>query len=195
MASQPDTDAQDALAAPIRKPALFAWLDILGEPIRVTNAPYSVTFTDTGDADLDDQTFDAVDARLVSVSPVRIREDGTETVTLQLSGLAGVDDELMTAIGDKANFQGRDCRLWRAMLDPGTFRRIGTVWTLITGYMNVPKILGDQTQQVIQLEVESYLGFLKRASGRTYLDQQDFDPDDHSAALAIAIANGAGNRG
>src|SRR5690606_4631556 len=129
----------------------------------VTNAPYGVELADTGDEDLDGHVFDAVDARLVSISPVRIREDGTETVTLQLSGLAGVDDELMTSLGNKANYQGRDCRLWRAMLDPNTFGRIGAVWPYFTGYMNVPKIVGDQEHQVIQLEVESYLGFLKRA--------------------------------
>lgn len=195
MAMQPDALANAALAADIRRPVTFAWLDIAGEPIRVTNAPYSVQFSGTGDEDLDGHTFDAVDARLVSVSPIRVREDGTDTVTLELSGLAGVDDELMTALGNTANFQGRDVRLWRAMLDPDNFRRIGSVWDYFTGYMNAPRISGDQSGQLIQLECETYLAFLKRASGRTYLDQASFDPLDRSAELAIAVANGAGNRG
>jgi len=194
MASQPDELAAQALGADIRRPVTFVWLDIAGEPIRATDAPYSVQFAGTGDPDLDGFTFDAVDSRLVSVSPVRVREDGTDTVTLQLSGLAGVDDELMTAIGNKANFQMRDCRIWRAMLDPETFGRIGTIWNVYTGYMSVPRIVGDQDGQLIQLEVESYLSFLKRASGRSYQDLSSFDPGDRSAELAIAIANGAGNR-
>jgi len=194
MAMQPDALAAEALGADIRKPATFVWLDIAGEPVWATDAPYSVLFSGTGDPELDGFTFDAVDSRLVSVSPIKVREDGTDTVTLQLSGLAGVDDELMTAIGNTANFQGRDCRIWRAMLDPDTFGRIGAVWCDFTGYMNVPRIVGDQDGQLIQLECETYLAFLKRASGRTYLDLSNFDPGDRSGELAIAIANGAGKR-
>ena len=44
------------------------------------------------------------------------------------------------------------------------------------------------------MSVESYLAFFGQASNRTYLDQQSYDPGDQSAALAIAIANGASKR-
>ncbi len=194
MDSRPDRDAQAALAADVRRPVTFAFLDLKSEPIRVTNAPYSFAFSGTGDEDLDGFTFDAVDPRVVSVGPVKAREGGTDTLTLQLSGLAGVDDELMTQIGDRANWAGRDCRLWRAMLDPNDMRRVGAIWSYYTGYMSVPKITGDRTGQVINLSVESYLAFFGQASNRTYLDQQSYDPGDTSAALAIAIANGASKR-
>jgi hypothetical protein len=194
MDSRPDTSAQAALAASIRRPVTFAFLDLKAEPIRVTNAPYSFTFAGTGDEDLDGFTFDAVDPRVVSVGPVKAREGGTDTLTLQLSGLAGVDDELMTQIGDRSNWAGRDCRLWRAMLDPQDMTRIGAIWSYYTGYMSVPKISGDRTGQVINMSVESYLAFFGQASNRTYLDQQSYDPGDQSAALAIAIANGASKR-
>ncbi|WP_031392932.1 hypothetical protein [Sphingomonas sp. STIS6.2] len=194
MDSRPDISAQAALAASVRRPVTFAFLDLKGEPIRVTNAPYSFTFADTGDEDLDGFTFDAVDPRVVSVGPVKAREGGTETLTLQLSGLAGVDDELMTQIGNRSNWAGRDCRLWRAMLDPHDMTRIGAIWSFYTGYMSVPKISGDRTGQVINMSVESYLAFFGQASNRTYLDQQSYDPGDQSAALAIAIANGASKR-
>jgi hypothetical protein len=194
MDSRPDSAAQAALAASVRRPVTFAFLDLKGEPIRVTNAPYSFTFAGTGDEDLDGFTFDAVDPRVVSVGPVKAREGGTDTLTLQLSGLAGVDDELMTQIGDRSNWAGRDCRLWRAMLDPHDMTRIGAIWSFYTGYMSVPKINGDRTGQVINMSVESYLAFFGQASNRTYLDQQSYDPGDQSAALAIAIANGASKR-
>ena len=69
----------------------FCFLDIAEEPIRVTDAPYSFTFADTGDVDLDGYTFEAVDPRVVSVATVKAKESGTDTVTLTLSGLAGVD--------------------------------------------------------------------------------------------------------
>lgn len=191
---RPDSAAQAALAADVRRPVTFAWLDLKGEPIRVTNGPYSVTFAGTGDPDLDGFTFTAIDPRVVSVGMVKAKEGGTDTLTLQLSGLAGVDDELMTQIGDRSNWAGRDCRLWRAMLDPQNLTRIGNLWSYYTGYMSVPKITGDRQNQVINLSVESYLAFFGQASNRTYLDQQSYDPADQSAALSIAIANGASKR-
>ena len=194
MASRPDELANAALAADVRRPVTFCFLDLADGPIRVTNAPYSFTFSGTGDEDLDGFTFEAVDPRVVSVGAVKAKEGGTDTLALQLSGLAGVDDELMSQIGNRANYVGRDCRLWRAMLDPQQLTRIGAIWAYYTGYMSAPRIVGDRTSQTINLEVESYLSFFGQASNRTYLDQQSYDPDDRSAELAIAIANGANKR-
>ncbi len=190
--SRPDADAAAALAARVRKPVNFCFLDIAGDAIRVTDAPYSFTFAGTGDEDLDGFTFSAVDPRVVAIGNVRAKEGGSDTLSLTLSGLAGVDDELMTQIGRKANWAGRDARLWKAMLDPTNFQRIGAIWSYHTGYMSVPKVTGDSTQQTITLDVETYLGFFTQASNRTYLDQQSFDAGDLSAELAIAIANSAG---
>ncbi len=194
MADRPDAAAAAALAARVRRPVTFCFLDIAEEPIRVTDAPYSFAFSDTGDDDLDGFTFEAVNPRVVSVATVKAKESGTDTVTLTLSGLAGVDGELMNTIGNKANWQGRDARLWKAMLDPVTFTRIGAIWSYYTGYMSVPRIVGDKSSQTISLELESDLAFFGQASNRTYLDQRSFDPGDRSAELAIAIANGASKR-
>jgi len=190
----PDLAAQAALAERVRRPVTFCFLDIAGEPVRVTDAPYSFTFAGTGDEDLDGFTFEAVDARVVSVGDVKAKEGGTDTLTLTLSGLAGIDGETMNSIGNRANYQGRDARLWKAMLDPVELTRIGAIWPYYTGYMAVPKISGDQTSQTISLEIETYLAFFGQASNRTYLDQASFDPGDLSAELAIAIANGASAR-
>lgn len=194
MVNAPDAAAGAALAERVRRPVTFCFLDIAEEPIRVTDAPYSFTFSGTGDEDLDGHTFQAVDPRVVSIAAVRAKESGTDTVTLTLSGLAGVDSELMDTIGNKANWQGRDARLWKAMLDPQTFTRIGAIWCYYTGYMSVPVIVGDQNSQTIRLDLESYLAFFGQASNRTYLDQDLYDPGDRSAELAIAIANGASAR-
>jgi hypothetical protein len=194
MLSRPDQEAQDALAAGVRRPVTFCFLDLADGPVRVTNAPYNFTFSGTGDEDLDGFTFTAVDPRMVSIGTVRAAEGGSDTLTLTLSGLAGVDDELMTQIGNRANFVGRDCRLWRAMLNPSDLTQLGALWSYYTGYMSVPRIVGDKTTQTIQLSVESYLAFFGQASNRTYLDQQSYDPFDRSAELAIAIANGANRR-
>jgi hypothetical protein len=190
----PDAAAAAALASDTRRPVTFCFLDIAGEPVRVTDAPYSFTFAGTGDEDLDGHTFEAVDPRVVSVGVVKAREGGSDTLTLELSGLPGIDAELLGQISLRSNWQGRDARLWKAMLDPVQLTRVGAIWSYYTGYMAVPKITGDATSQTISLDVETYLAFFGQASNRTYLDQQLYDPGDTSAALAIAIANGASKR-
>lgn len=194
MLTRPDQAAQDALAADVRRPVTFCFLDLADGPVRVTNAPYNFTFSGTGDEDLDGFTFQAVDPRMVSVGSVKAAEGGSDTLLLTLSGLAGVDDELMTQLGDRKSYVGRDCRMWRAMLHPEDLTRIGGLWSYYTGYMSVPRVVGDRTSQTIQLSVESYLAFFGQPSNRTYMDQESFDPGDRSAELAIAIANGASRR-
>lgn len=191
MDSRPDDLAQAALGTDVRRPVTFCFLDFADEPVRVTNAPYDFTFSGTGDPDLDGHTFTAVDPRVVTVGPVKAREGGSDTLTLTLSGLAGVDDETMNQLGARANFSGRDCRLWRAMLNPSDLTQIGALWSYFTGYMSVPVVVGDRTSQTINLDVETYLAFFGQATGRTYLDQASFDPGDRSADLSVAIANGA----
>ncbi|WP_298810627.1 hypothetical protein [uncultured Sphingomonas sp.] len=190
----PDSAGAIALAARLRHPVTFCFLDIRDEPVRVTNAPYAFTFANTGDVDLDGFTFEEVDPRVVSVGTVKARDGGSDTLALELSGLPGVDAELIEQIGTRANWQGRDARLWKAMLDPEDPTRILSLWSYYTGYMAVPRIGGDRSSQTITLEVETYLAFFGQASNRTYLDQSSFDPGDRSAELSIAIANGASKR-
>lgn len=194
MADRPDLAAGAALDATVRRPVTFAFLDLAEGPIRVTDAPYSMQFSDTGDEDLDGHLFEAMDPRFVGVSVVRAKASGTDTVTLTLSGLKGVDDETLETIGTRANWQGRDARLWKAMLHPTELTRLGAIWSYYTGVMSVPKIVGDVSGQTIVLELESYLAFFGQASNRSYLDQDQYDPGDRSAELAIAIANGANRR-
>lgn len=89
---------------------------------------------------------------------------------------------------------GRVFRLWQMRFD-ADLQLIGNIWPFHTGYMTVPKITGDRTQQFIQLDTESYLAFLTGPSNRSYLDQGDFDPGDLSAAASIACANGTSAAG
>jgi hypothetical protein len=56
--------------------------------------------------------------------------------------------------------------------------------------MTVPKVVGDRSAQTIILDIETYLAFMMQASGRSWLDQARFDPDDRSAEASIAVANG-----
>jgi hypothetical protein len=189
MASKPDAVAQSELDSPVNEPAYCGFLDILGDPIRVTSSPYSIAFSGTGDGDLDGYTFHPGDGRVIEVSPVEAREGGGSSVTCTLSGMVGVDTDLLNLIGDRSNWQGRVARLWTFMIDPDG-DRIGNIWSFYTGYMTTPKIGGDDSRQTITLTIEGWLSFMSQASGRTWLAQPRYDSGDHSAEAAIAIANG-----
>lgn len=176
------------LTKSVLRPFFVAWLDITGDVIRVTTAPISLTFTGTGDVDLDTYTFSAVDHTLVDIGEVVHKEGGSETVTATLSGLMGIDSTLLNQIGTKSNWQGRTARLWLGFLtEHGAVVSIAAYYT---GYMMTPRISGSPDMQVITLEIESYLASMTEASGRTYLDQSRYDAADTSAAATVANANG-----
>ena len=192
--SRPDATAIAALSGSLLHPCFVGYLDFSGDPFRVTTAPYSVTFSSTGDTDLDGNTFDAMDPQMISVSEIQHKDDGSETVTAALSGLATVDTALLNIIGDTSLWRGRTASLW-LMLYNTSYARVGNVWRFYTGRMMSAAIKGDVAGQTIEIQIESYLASLSQASNRTYLDQSYFDSGDLSAAASIAIANGTHNTG
>lgn len=187
--ARPDASASAALAAAVIKPAFIGFLDILGDPVRVTTWGASLTFSGTGDPDLDGYTYSAIDPQLVDIGPVKQAEGGSDTVTAALSGLIAVDSDLMTLIGNPANWRGRVARLWLGIHDEADVQQ-GAVWSYYTGRMVAVGIRGGPDAQTIEVQIENYLATLSAASNRTYLDQSRYDPGDLSAEAAIAIANG-----
>ncbi len=191
----PDASAKAALSASLIHPCYVGWLDFVGDPLRVTTAPYSVTFASTGDAELDGFTFAALSPELINISQVTHRDQGSETVTASLSGIITLDDALLSLIATKSNWQGRTARLWLMMYDTA-FNRVGNVWGYYTGYMSSVGIKGspgtgtEQPSQTVDISIESYLASFSEPSNRTYLDQTYYDPGDLSAEASIAIANG-----
>ena len=187
--SLPDATHAAALDAEVVNPVWFAWLDILGDPVRANTSGTNITPTGTGDADLDGLQFIGVTARLVSVSPVRIREGGSETVTARLSGIKGLDDDDLALLSNPANWRGRDARLWRIVRNASNVQQ-GGFHPYYTGKMVGLTHSGNAEGQTISATIESYLAVFSSPSNRTYLDQARFDPGDQSARASIAIANG-----
>jgi hypothetical protein len=194
MSDRPDAPTLAALGQPYVRPRFFAWLDIVGDPVRVTTSATPVTFSGTGDPDLDGFTFDALDPEFVSVSPVKSGPGGGDTVTATLSGLIGPNSDLLNLLGNRANWRLRTARLWWRVVDPATGLEGGIV-SYFTGQMLRMPIRGDGEEQTISLEIETYLASISRASNRTYLDQAQFDPADRSAEVAIPVANGVSGAG
>jgi len=190
----PDATASAALGAMVLHPAYVGWLDFVGDPVRVTTAPYEATFAGTGDEDLDGETFEAIRPDFVAVTEIQHQEQGSDTVTVTLAGLIGPNSDLLNIIGDKTKWQGRTARLWAMLLDT-SYARLGNIWGVYTGTMLSATIKGAVDGQVIEVQIESYLANFSEPSNRTYLDQSSYDPGDLSAEAAIAIANGRNGNG
>ena len=170
-------------------PAWVCYLDIDGDELRVTTAPNSLSFSGTGDDDLDGETYSAITPSLVNVGQVKNQEGGSETLTVSLSGIVGPDTDLLNAIGDTSVWQGRPARLWCVIYSPAMVQQ-GAVWAFYTGRMSSVRLSGSPDNQTVEMDIENYLAALKQASGRTYMDQSKFDSGDLSAKYKLATANG-----
>lgn len=186
---RPDNTASAALGQQVIRPAFFAWLDIIGDPVRATTWIADITPTGTGDPDLDGHAFDALDPSFVTIGGATNKPGGSETVYAQLSGLVGPDTDLLNLIGDQANWRGRDARLWYLVHDEA-YAPQGGICAYYTGRMISVEIKGSPENQIIQVGIESYLATLTQPSNRAYLDQAYYDAGDLSAQVAISIANG-----
>lgn len=186
-----DTASKAAVASAVIAPAFFVFLDIAGDPIRVTTYAAPVTPSGAGDADLDGQTFSPIDPRVLNIGNAAHSEDGSDTLEVELSGIVTIDTALLNEIGSIATWRGRTCRLWVRFFDLAAGDWAGGFVPYYTGYMWGVDIAPSPTEQIIKLKVENYLATYNSASNRTYQGQKDFDPTDVSAAASISSANSA----
>lgn len=187
--SRPDAIAGAALGEEIIRPVYFGFLDFPNEPVRANTSGKTLTVTGSGDADLDGFTFDGLSGDLVSVSPLRNSEGGSDTVQVQLSAAIDLDNDMLNEIGDRSNWQGRLFRLWCMVRDKDGVQQ-GAIIELYTGYMIDLSIAATPGNQILTVEVEGYIDAFAPASNRSYLDQADFDAGDLSAQAALGSANG-----
>lgn len=185
-----DAAAIQQLGRDTLRPVFFAYLDILGDPVRATTAGHDVTLPTLPDPDLSGKTFLGVDPRVVSIGDVSYQEGGSDTLAVAMSGLILPDNDLLNTIAVKANWQGRPARLWVMIRDEDGVQQ-GAIAPYYTGYMMSLTINPSPEGQTITLEIENYKALLTSASNRTYLDQAAFDPADQSARATIGAANNA----
>lgn len=183
-----DATASAALDEVAIAPAWFIFIDFDGDPLFATTYGRDVTFAGTGDADLDGNTFAAFDGRVVSFGDISYSDNGSDTFTLELSGLPVLDADLMAAIADTTTWRGRSVRIWLRVFEETGSTEQGAIVAFKTGYATSVKIIPGLTQRII-LEVENYLAAFNQASNRNYLNQTDYDAADESAAATLAAAN------
>lgn len=194
-----DVATIEAMGREVVYPQWFVWLDILNDPVRAVSGLQNITILpgETGDPDLDGFTFLALPSKLVSVSDVQHSQSGSDTVTVSLSGLPLVDDEILAIIGNKPLWRKRDARMWVRFNDPildGEGRITGfnplPLYSYYSGRMVDMPIEPGAGEQKVTVVIENYQAALTEASGLTYAHQSEFDPDDDSATQTYAAANG-----
>lgn len=188
--SRPDPAASAALDGDVL-PIWLVYLDFADEPLRGCTAGQTLSFSGSGDPDLDGHTFDGINSQMIEVSDVSSGEGGTDTVTVVVSGIASLDSDMLDAINDPSIYQGRVARLWRIIRDTSG-AQVGGIQPYYTGYMVTGYVSSEPDEQTITIQIEGYISAHSAPSFRTYLDQESFDPGDLSARAAIAIANGVG---
>ncbi|GAA4827524.1 hypothetical protein GCM10023232_27310 [Sphingosinicella ginsenosidimutans] len=171
------------------KPIFLIMLDIDGDVIRATTTNYPITLPTLDDPDLSEQTFYPT-YQVLRVGDIVNREDGSDTLDIELSGQILPDADLLAAIGDRAKWQGRPVKCWVIIRDQDR-TQIGGIAEYHAGYMSAVGISPGADRQVIKLDAEGYRALLNQASNRSYLDQKRYDSSDTSAAATIGAANGA----
>ncbi len=186
--SLPDATASAAMGASVLKPVWFLYLDVVSDPVRANSSGEDLTITGSGLVDLNG-TYIGVDSRVLSVSPVRMKPGGSETVTVKLSGIRGLDDDDRALLANPANWQSRVARLWRMIRDEANVQQ-GAIQHYHTGFMMGLAHVGNAVELTLDLSIESYLAAFNAASGRSYADQEAFDEQDLSPRAAFSMANG-----
>lgn len=174
----------------------FAWMDIVGDPVRAVSGGRDILFGAgaTGDPDLDGKLFEAVPSELVDISDVGHSEGGSDTVTAKLRGLPVEDGGLLDIVGQKAKWRKREARLWYRVLEPIDDKE--TQFTALpiqryySGYLINLSVETSAEEQIIVATIENYQAALSEGSGLTYLHQNEFDSGDKSAEQTLAASNG-----
>lgn len=185
---QMDSTAKAAIAVD-HAVAWFVFVDIVADPIRITTFGADVTFSGTGDANLDGSTFLAFDPRVIQIGEVANAEGGSDTLQIDISAATGVAADLMSEIIDVTKWRGRLVRLWFRVYDPTGATAQGAIVAYYTGYASSVTVLPSAKNQVIRLSVENYLASFNQASNRSYLSQKSYDSNDSSAEATLAAAN------
>lgn len=186
---RPDSTAAAALAGTGIAPAYFIFLDIVGDPLRFTTYGVDTVISGSGDSELDG-TYPAFGGPLIDISDISNSENGSDSLTVSLSGIVSMDTTLLNEIGDKSKWQGRLCRLWCRIYDESGVNPQGAIFSLYTGYMSSVRVGAEPKGQTIQLSVENWLAAFNQPSNRTYQNQADYDATDTSAAASLAASNG-----
>jgi hypothetical protein len=183
-----DSTAQAALGDHFAV-AWYIFLDLDGDPLRVTTFGQDTVFSSTGDVDLDGNTFvafgGAARRRRRKQFGKRLRHAARHPVRhcLHRHDAARRDRRQDQVAGPPLPHMVPALRRCGSNAPRRNRQPLHRLYVEVR-FVAAPK------GQTIQLSVENYLAYTTQASNRSYLNQKDYDAADTSAAATIAAANG-----
>lgn len=183
----PDTLAKTGLQSKVQRLSRLGFFDFVGDPLRSTDYPYDISFVGNPDAELNGSYF-PMDKSIIEIGPISHNKENSDTLTVTLSGLISLDATMMTYLGNRANWFGRQAIIW-FMVSNEAASTYGQPWRHYTGRIVNVTYEGDGESSRVTVHVENYLANISQAANKTYLSQQEFDPADRSAAASIAAVN------
>jgi hypothetical protein len=174
-----------------KDPVYMAFIDFVNEPQRVNTSGRNLTFTGTGFPEVDGFEFDGLRSNVLNIGEIQNTATGSQSLKITLSGLTGLDDDMLEEIYDRANYQGRIIKIWRIIYDT-TGTKQGGLQAPYTGRITSISLPTSPTSMTIEVTVEGYLASLSPASNRTYKDQEYYDAGDFSGRTVIGAANNGG---
>jgi len=184
-----DSTAKAAIATGGFAVAFYIRLDIDATPLRFTTYGADTVISASGDSELDG-TYVSWGGQWIEFGGVNNTDNGSDTLTVALSGIVSIDTDLINDIGDRAKWQGKLIRIWFRIYDETGATAQGAIIPYYTGYMSSVKIVAEPEGQQIIIAIENWRAAFNQPSNRTYLNQKDYDSADVSAAATIAASNG-----
>lgn len=181
----PSTSA--ALGADVVYEAWIYRLDILNDPIEIWTGPRNVQFTNSGDAALDNVTFEGL-GDIGEIGNVVDGRGGSQAVSLTLPGINLDDDALRQVVFNKSTWQRRPAWIWIATLD-ADYNIIGVPFRIKTGRMDNMTVGQGRSGNFVEVIIESHQSYASEELNTKYSEQKDIDATDISQAYVHDLAN------
>jgi len=171
--------------------AFIVRLEIEGDPLYAWTGLGDYTPSGTGDDALEEgsPTYTGI-AVLGTISSVKDTKQGSQAVTLEMSGVSLAENEAKQIIYEGRKWQFRRGRVWCVNLDQNN-QPIGAPWRLKTGRMlNMEYLRGnDEGDATITVDLEGYYAYDQEPLYSRWSEQKDLDPTDTSQDYVHDLAN------
>ncbi len=181
-----DPATKAAAQAPTLWPAWVIRLDIKDDPVLVWTGIGVYSPTGTGDEALDGLSFDGI-ANVGEIGAIVEAREGSQAVSLSLSGVDLEDPALRQVVFDERTWQFRSAWMWIVLCDEDG-EPIGKPVRVKRGRIDQMNHEDDE-ESIIRVEVESHQAYVASAISTRYSEQSEIDPTDVSQQHVHDLAN------
>ena len=181
------TSTQTALQQRVVRPVLIGRLDIDSDPVFAWTGPGLFAPTGTGDAALDDQTYDPAEA-FIDISEITEDQGIGGPVTIVAAGNDLNQDLLRQVVRDKRAWRGKPAYLWMGLLDADEKTVIANPFRVKSGIIASMSVTRSPSTASVSVTIDEDLGRARSAPFRLQ-DHRRLYADDTATAFMAKLAN------